>query len=164
LQIRITLSQMTVVAALASALAGCGAEKGAEKGAGGTGQGAVPPPLAGRPVSAGVERFRGEAGRRTSTRDDFPVSIPTYPDARLIASMQQRGRGHVRSYLAGDDADEVSRFYLDRLSEEGWHVDFDGHAEGLPMIALSRGAQHIRISVERRSDGSLIHVAAAPVD
>jgi hypothetical protein len=123
-----------------------------------------PPPLTTDARAPTVDRFRGYVGAPNDDDDGFPLVLPVHPGARLIASMEQQGAGHVRMYRSADPPELVEAFYREHLGRDGWKTEFDGDADGMPMLGLSRGEDRIRISIEGGPGGTMIRVAAAATD
>jgi hypothetical protein len=123
-----------------------------------------PPPLTTGEHTPTVDRFRGSVGAPNDGDDGFPFVLPVHPGAQLIASMEQQGAGHVRMYRSADPPEVVEAFYRERLGRDGWEAEFDGEADGMPMLGLSRGEDRMRISIEGGSGGTIIRVAAAATD
>lgn len=73
------------------------------------------------------ENFRiGDVSIGTSLPDDFPKDIPVYPKAEIgghLSGGNDEAYSSTTTFSASDDAEEVYKFYMDKLESNGWQTE-----------------------------------------
>lgn len=90
----------------------------------------------------------GEGAEEEDVRlpQTFPAEVPTYPQARLVASSYRFGQGTgTTDWESSASPRQVANFYQQFLADKGWQIE-QRFTASTPETILVKGEQEVRIS------------------
>lgn len=88
-------------------------------------------------------------GENVSLPSDFPKDIPVYPDSKtLTASTDPSQGGASVTFQSSDDVAKATRWYEDRLKNDGWKQSSSFTAGGSEIRAYEKGTVKLSFTIQ----------------
>ncbi len=99
-----------------------------------------------------------QAGQDLALPEAFPKDMPVFPDAKVTYTVHNETEGMATTFSAGEAAEKVYAFYVERLKQQGWSIDQEMKSGGLFILHATKDDRETAISISSDDAGSTIQI------